>query len=53
MNQFQPGLNQGWDGLYEGKPAPEGEYWFTSEMTNHKGHPIIRKGHFSLLITNN
>ena len=53
MNQFQPGLNQGWDGLYEGKPAPEGEYWFTAEMTNHKGHPIIRKGHFSLLITNN
>lgn len=53
MSQFQPALNQGWNGLYNNKPAPEGEYWFTAEMTNHKGEPMIRKGHFSLVRTNN
>ena len=53
MSQFQPALNQGWNGFYNGKPAPEGEYWFTSDMTDYKGESIIRKGHFSLLRTNN
>jgi len=50
---FFPALNQKWDGTNNGKPAPEGEYWFTAEMTNYNGDPITRQGHFSLLRTNN
>ncbi len=53
MTQFYPALNEGWDGNYNGVNAPDGDYWFTAEMTNYKGEPIIRKGHFSLIRTNN
>ena len=53
MTQFYPALNEGWDGNYNGIAAPDGDYWFTAEMTNYKGEPIIRKGHFSLIRTNN
>ena len=53
MKTFFPALEQGWDGFYNGRPAPEGDYWFTAEMTDHNGNPKIRKGHFSLLRTNN
>ncbi len=49
---FYPALNQGWNGIYNGKTALEGEYWFTAQMTNHNGNPYIRKGHFSLVIIN-
>jgi gliding motility-associated-like protein len=50
--QFFPALDQGWDGFYNGNPAPEDDYWFTAEMINQKGEQIIRKGHFSLKRTN-
>ncbi len=53
MYQFKPALGQGWNGFYRNKPAPETDYWFTAEMVNYKGEPIIRKGHFSLIRTNN
>ncbi len=53
MAQFSPANNEGWDGYYNGKQAPEGEYWFTAQMLDYKGEPIIRKGHFSLKRTNN
>ena len=52
MYQFFPALDQGWDGFYNGNPAPEGEYWFTADMLNQNGEQIIRKGHFSLKRTN-
>ncbi len=53
MTQFFPYQNQGWDGFYRAAPAPEADYWFTAEMVDYKGEPIIRKGHFSLIRTNN
>lgn len=53
IHLFYPANNEGWNGLYNGKTAPEGEYWFTAEMANYKGEPIIRQGHFSLIRTNN
>ena len=53
MHSFFPANYEGWNGFYNGNPAPEGEYWFTAEMTDYKGEPIIRKGHFSLIRTNN
>jgi len=53
ITQFNPANNEGWDGNYLGKPAPEGEYWFTADMVDYKGNPIIRKGHFSLIRTKN
>lgn len=53
ISHFLPAMGEGWDGLYRNKPAPETDYWFTAEMINYKGDPIIRKGHFSLIRTNN
>ena len=53
MYQFHPAYESGWNGLYNGKTAPEGEYWFTAEMINNSGASFIRKGHFSLKRTNN
>lgn len=53
MHVFYPALNQGWNGFYNGKLAPEDDYWFIVEMINHKGEPFIRKGHFSLVLTKN
>jgi len=53
ISHFLPAKGQGWDGLYRNAPAPETDYWFTAEMVNYKGDPIIRKGHFSLIRTNN
>jgi len=50
--KFFPANEQGWDGYFNGKLAPEGEYWFTAEMKNPHGKTIIRKGHFSLKTTN-
>ncbi len=51
MAQIYPERNEGWDGFVNGKPAPEGEYWFIAEITNNKQDNIIRKGHFSLIRT--
>jgi gliding motility-associated-like protein len=49
LYQFQPALNQGWDGTYNGQQMPKGDYWFTAEMLDFNGAQIIRKGHFSLV----
>ncbi len=46
---FQPADNQGWNGTFNGKLLPPTDYWFTAEMTDRFGKPIIRKGHFSLI----
>ncbi len=46
---FQPADNQGWNGTYKGKLLSPTDYWFTAEMTDRFGKPIIRKGHFSLI----
>ena len=46
---FQPANNQGWNGTFNNKLLPPTDYWFTAEMTNRFGKPILRKGHFSLI----
>lgn len=53
MTKFFPYQNQGWNGLYKSTPAPEADYWFTAEMVDYKGKSITRRGHFSLIRTNN
>ncbi len=45
---FTPALNQGWNGTFKNKKAPEADYWFTAEMVDYKGNDIIRTGNFSL-----
>ena len=37
--------DKGWDGIFNGKPMPSGDYWFSLEMKN----GVIYKNHFSLI----
>lgn len=48
LYQFYPAKNQGWNGFYKNALVPRADYWFTAEITNHKGEIITRRGHFSL-----
>ncbi|MDO6598689.1 T9SS type B sorting domain-containing protein [Tenacibaculum sp. 1_MG-2023] len=41
--------NPTWNGLYNGKPVPSNEYWFTVQLIDRNGNLKTRKGHFSLL----
>ena len=46
--------NNTWDGTYKGKPLPSDDYWFNIQLINKDGTARKpRKGHFSLLRTNN
>lgn len=38
-------LDKGWDGIYNGKPMPSNDYWFSLELENGK----LYRGHFSLV----
>lgn len=46
---FYPAQNQNWNGLINGKQAPEADYWFTAEVIDRFGKNKIRRGHFSLI----
>ncbi|PRX57448.1 T9SS type B sorting domain-containing protein [Flagellimonas meridianipacifica] len=39
-------LNQGWDGLYESKPLPSGDYWYVIQLNDGSGREFV--GHFTL-----
>lgn len=51
MYRFKPFSEQGWNGYFNGKLAPEDDYWFTAIMDDQKRERYIRKGHFSLVLT--
>ncbi|OSY89562.1 hypothetical protein WH52_02720, partial [Tenacibaculum holothuriorum] len=42
------GNQQGWDGLYEGKPLPTGDYWYTLYYKELSGQRKKLMGHFTL-----
>lgn len=49
LHIFYPSKNQNWDGFFNNKLLQPTDYWFTAEINNRFGKPIIRKGHFSLI----
>ncbi|CAM1344118.1 hypothetical protein TAMYLO_460001 [Tenacibaculum amylolyticum] len=42
------GIQQGWDGTYQGRPMPSGDYWYTLEFTELSGERRRIMGHFTL-----
>ncbi|WP_182123891.1 T9SS type B sorting domain-containing protein [Tenacibaculum pelagium] len=42
------GVQQGWDGLYDGKPLPSGDYWYTVYYNELSGEEKKVMGHFTL-----
>jgi len=38
--------NQGWDGFYESKPMPSGDYWYIIKLNDGSGREFV--GHFTL-----
>jgi gliding motility-associated-like protein len=47
LGQIDP-FQEGWSGLYNGKPLPPSDYWYTLELTDHEGMIHRRNGHFTL-----
>lgn len=43
-----PGGN-GWDGIYNGSPLPETDYWYSVEVYDAENNPVLKRGHFSLI----
>ncbi|WP_422858727.1 T9SS type B sorting domain-containing protein [Flagellimonas sp. S174] len=39
-------LNEGWDGMYESKPLPSGDYWYVIQLNDGSGREFV--GHFTL-----
>ncbi|MCG8775164.1 T9SS type B sorting domain-containing protein, partial [Tenacibaculum finnmarkense] len=46
--QNYQGLTQGWDGTYQGKPLPAGDYWYTIYYNELSGEEKKLMGHFTL-----
>ncbi|WP_171656797.1 T9SS type B sorting domain-containing protein, partial [Flagellimonas amphidinii] len=40
------GSNRGWDGYYESKPLPSGDYWYIIKLNDGSGREYV--GHFTL-----
>ena len=39
-------LDKGWDGYYESKPLPSGDYWYIVRLNDNSGREYV--GHFTL-----
>ncbi|MDY0779730.1 T9SS type B sorting domain-containing protein, partial [Tenacibaculum sp. IB213877] len=42
------GSHEGWDGIYDGKPLPTGDYWYTINFKERSGEKKKMMGHFTL-----
>ena len=42
------GVQIGWDGIYQGRPMPSGDYWYTIEYLELSGERRNLMGHFTL-----
>ncbi|MFY7669688.1 T9SS type B sorting domain-containing protein, partial [Tenacibaculum sp. MEBiC06402] len=42
------GVQTGWDGIYQGRPMPSGDYWYTIEFLELSGERRRLMGHFTL-----
>jgi len=46
--QIFNGENEGWNGMYEGRPLPSGDYWYTLDYKELTGEEKRLMGHFTL-----
>ena len=42
------GKQRGWDGMYNGRPLPSGDYWYTIRYKELTGEEKELMGHFTL-----